>query len=103
MASNTALTSMITRIFIITISAKKIFLTVTIVVYIAVCIAVTVRILGRLVVVFFVLEILRGLTNRPDFALDTPGGIGSSCRNCVCIWHNLASSDAISYRQLKSD
>lgn len=65
---------MITRIFIITIGAKKIFLTVTIVVYIAMHIAVTVRILGRLVVVFFVLEILKGLTNRPNFALDTPGG-----------------------------
>jgi hypothetical protein len=53
MASNTALTSMITRIFIITIGAKKIFLTVTIVVYIAMHIAITVRILGRLRVVFF--------------------------------------------------
>jgi hypothetical protein len=59
MDSNTALTSMITRIFIITMSAKKIFLTVTIVVYIAIVIAITVRILGRLVVVFFVLEILK--------------------------------------------
>jgi hypothetical protein len=54
MASNTALTSMITRIFIITIGTKKIFLTVTIVVYIAIVIAITVRILGDVWLIFFV-------------------------------------------------
>lgn len=54
MAINTTPTGMITRIFIITMSAKKIFLTVVAVVYIAMHITITVRIFGRLGIVFFV-------------------------------------------------